>query len=912
MQMSLPLASSPYRPLVSSIVSSPQVDNEDVALDNGAESGTDPSISEESDEANPAGGEVCAGGLLQQLLLRSAGVSTATPTATNSVKVLQADVVVDTLRDAGLYPYQSLIREIMRAGWLANILVASPTGSGKSFVIYEAAHCARQLGGTVYVGEPLIALVEQVYAACRGRGFATAMRTGPSSRGEEGRDATVVVCTYEVLAKMGNERGLPGAVCVVIDEVHFLAVPDRGPVIQEILQTARVMSLPIFALSGTIPNSISVARFLSACNALPTKVVGALRRPIELKHYYYDATSTKRAQGDGFGFSLLRPASSGRVPALDDKFLGGVHTKQDLLLLIRGLAHWDCLPALLVAFKCSLLETFAQYCAGEDLLDRKQKSVVSLACRRMLKLIPEEDRVLFDWLVALLSRGIALHQSQLPTQYLELVCLLAAKRCVKLVFSTSTLSAGIDLPVRTVVLLGYRIPRRQRSGGVLFETIDPLLLNQLCGRAGRPGLETEGNVVFTGKGWAGYTSAQALMLLPLPPVIPTTEFSVGDVLRSIRSHRSLVLDRLVFEDASVQALALAAEESGAIAEEAIDFMRGRCTDGTLFSMERCQAAAQAVEALSCAPAAALAHCAVEGDRHIVLRDRDRLGFVVVTSAPTEASLSAGKRADSFEVVLQRGGATQARQTQRRKKGLTLPLHLVGETVRAKAAAKALLEANLDETEQAFASVLRNVESTVRALRLSPSFEAYDDIARELAAAGCVTVGALTLKGRAAAEIRTCPDPVLLVDLLTRGSFGAAEYVELASLAVGSGSPDDARTGRLAPEVEDELRRRVTPSAVAFNQATAAWVSGLRLADVLLASQTLSVGGFCRHLTRVHDCLVDMSGAYDVLGVPEPAALLDAKASVARPFSLPFLRRGVGRVQLDQWDVEGEVDELETP
>jgi hypothetical protein len=127
----------------------------------------------------------------------------------------------------------------------------------------------------------------------------------------------------------------------------------------------------------------------------------------------------------------------------------------------------------------------------------------------------------------------------------------------------------------------------------------------------------------------------------------------------------LVLDRLVFEDASVQALALAAEESGAIAEEAIDFMRGRCTDGTLFSMERCQAAAQAVEALSCAPAAALAHCAVEGDRHIVLRDRDRLGFVVVTSAPTEASLSAGKRADSFEVVLQRGGATQARQTQRR-------------------------------------------------------------------------------------------------------------------------------------------------------------------------------------------------------------------------------------------------------
>jgi len=150
------------------------------------------------------------------------------------------------------------------------------------------------------------------------------------------------------------------------------------------------------------------------------------------------------------------------------------------------------LPAMVVAFSCAGLDRTAEGLGTVDLLPaRRSKARVHFEFQRMRAALPPEEWSLFGELLELAQRGIGVHHSRKPKHYLELLPRLVRLGKVRLVLATSTLSAGIDLPVRTVVFGGgLRMP-----GGKGFRTIEPNLFHQICGRAGRPGQETEGNVV---------------------------------------------------------------------------------------------------------------------------------------------------------------------------------------------------------------------------------------------------------------------------------------------------------------------------------------------------------------------------------------------------------------------------------
>ena len=175
-----------------------------------------------------------------------------------------------------------------------NLLIQSPTGSGKTFAICEAARLVldSSAGEILYVAEPLIALAEQVYNRLGGeREARCALRTGPSRRGGDD-ESRVVVCTYEVLARicLSSPQRLDCCSTIVIDEIHYIA-SDRGPVIQEILQATQTKN--IVALSGTLPNKAQFARFLSSLNGLPTYIAGADTRPVPLSFSVYDVGSSR-------------------------------------------------------------------------------------------------------------------------------------------------------------------------------------------------------------------------------------------------------------------------------------------------------------------------------------------------------------------------------------------------------------------------------------------------------------------------------------------------------------------------------------------------------------------------------------------------------------------------------------------
>lgn len=792
------------------------------------------------------------------------------------------------------YAYQEAAYSLLEGSEVLNLLVASPTGSGKTSVIVHAARLAVERNERIVVAEPLIALVEQVYAKLVSSlpGASVDMRTGPSVKeAHAGLPADVTVCTYEVLASCctgaSNDDARTTTMSlvrrVVIDEFHFIG-EDRGPVIQEILDWCRKERAPIVALSGTLINELEVGEFVSGVNGYPTVVVGASRRPVPLNFYYYDC----RLNGSNERrFCTLRPRThwelSGAAAAPDYQKIGGLRGRQDLLRLVAGLRSWDCLPALLVTFSCKKLDNWAEDVAsGNDFLTRGQRHMVVRAFKEMLAGIPAEDKVLFERLERLARRGIGLHHSHLPVQYLELVSHLAEHRCLMLVLSTSTLSAGINLPVRTVCLCSARIPKKNAEGGMDHEVLDPLLFHQLAGRAGRPGFETVGNVVVVGMGSEGWTAAAALLERPMTPVRPTSAFCSGDVLRAALTGRQIAMDRLVFSSSEAAQDAEISRASRALWRRAALLV----DDEPLLSLAE-QACSSAMALLG-APEQVLSEKAGFPTAPAArwLRDKGRRGFEV---SAEEAAIKLCENSSS---------------SGRRRAGAVVHASVFDAVLKVREARATLLAVcGADQSPMLLwplASILRNTKEDEQGLARHAEVEEYATLESRLKDAGFLdkATGAPTRKGKAASHIRSCEKPEVLVDLVlgSMAELSAPEFVRLASLVIASGTKRDDDPPPEEPEHEWEqlLVERLPTATAAFNRATELWASGSSLFEIE-AETGVSCGQFARHVVRANSLLCELAYARRELGLGGSRALVDASRSLCR--GLPFAKRGGGRVPI---------------
>lgn len=759
----------------------------------------------------------------------------------------------------GLYAYQRIGRDLLHAPGEKNLLVASPTGSGKTRIIENCVALALERGQRIFVAEPLIALVEQIYTrlspSC---GASICMVTGPSRKGDP--DADVVVCTYEVLARIASSdpARLDGCPCVVLDEFHFLGT-DRGAVLQEILAHCQ-SGRSVVALSGTMPNVLDLGAFLSRINGFPTHVIGAPRRPIDISFYNYACAGDR--------MSTLRPTL--RPPPFDSRRVGGIFDRQALLRFLAQLGAWDCHPSLLVSFSCRRLDEMANWALGAVSIDRSARRDVAVGFTKLLKCVPAEDRELFSIYRNLADHGVAVHHSQCPAPYLELVSWLAERRALKLVFSSSTLSAGINLPVRTMCLLSARVP--QKSGdGITHQDISPLLFHQLVGRAGRPGYESVGNCVILTKTQADYGCAQALMQCIVPPVLPQSGFSPGDVLRALRDRRSLQTE--------IQALACPIEHALGL-RVARDL---RCRDS----------------ALACTgPHAALVQKHVAAAVELLRAPRALLSFVQV---PSEVALEIAFRQGGF-VVGPPGapGELVLPLTKGKRAAQRMPFEDAGAIFSLKEHCRCLLELLPDDEDLRRARDLCFVHAqNARALASSPLQEEFE---RAVAALGSAVHRdgevALTALGAAACEVRTCPAPQRALEALLRGRMpDENSALAFASLSLQEGAAGDGDLAELQGSLHDArcvLRNEaLAPLAAEFEGASPLWAAavlcwawGSPLCDL---QELVPVGTFCRHVTRVADCCVELAAALRALGAD---GSLFEHASDRISHGLPFLKRGV--------------------
>ncbi|MFE9397775.1 DEAD/DEAH box helicase [Streptomyces flavidovirens] len=420
------------------------------------------------------------------------------------------------LYDFELDPYQIEACKALEAG--KGVLVAAPTGSGKTIVGEFAVHLALAERRKCFYTTPIKALSNQKFQDLVRRYGAdkVGLLTGDNSVNP---DAPVIVMTTEVLRNMlyAGSQALRGLAYVVMDEVHYLSDRFRGAVWEEVI-IHLPDSVTLVSLSATVSNAEEFGDWLDTVRG-DTEVIVSEHRPVPLWQHVLagrkmydlfeesdDGRGGRRevnpdlvrmarmengtpsfARGRGRG--NMREADRERERRQRSRIWTPARPE-----VIERLDSAGLLPAITFIFSRAACEAAVQQCmyAGLRLNDQDERMLVREIVEERTASIPGEDlHVLgyYEWLEGL-ERGIAAHHAGMLPTFKEVVEELFVRGLVKAVFATETLALGINMPARSVVL-----EKLVKWNGEQHADITPGEYTQLTGRAGRRGIDVEGHAV---------------------------------------------------------------------------------------------------------------------------------------------------------------------------------------------------------------------------------------------------------------------------------------------------------------------------------------------------------------------------------------------------------------------------------
>ncbi|MDO9174037.1 MAG: DEAD/DEAH box helicase, partial [Actinomycetota bacterium] len=377
-----------------------------------------------------------------------------------------------------------------------SVLVAAPTGSGKTVVAEYAIDAAVADGKRAFYTAPIKALSNQKY-------HDLVERLGPQQVGlltgdnNINGDAPVVVMTTEVLRNMIYARSpaLRDLAVVVLDEVHFLQDTYRGPVWEEVIIHLAV-SVRLVCLSATVSNAHELAEWITTVRG-PTRAILEDRRPVRLDNHYLLGDRTHDR------LHLLPVLVNGR-PNHDAMRLDaeGARTNRDRkggktmgrrklytpsrLEVVETLDRNGMLPAICFIFSRNQCDEAAKSClaAGVRLTTGADRDRIrEIVDARLGSIDPADLAVLgYGQFLAQLEAGLAAHHAGMVPPFKEVVEACFVEGLVKMVFATETLAVGINMPAKTVV-----IEKLSKFTGDHHTFLTPGEYTQLTGRAGRRG-----------------------------------------------------------------------------------------------------------------------------------------------------------------------------------------------------------------------------------------------------------------------------------------------------------------------------------------------------------------------------------------------------------------------------------------
>jgi len=458
------------------------------------------------------------------------------------------------------FPLDSFQEEACRALALGNgVLVAAPTGAGKTVVGEFAIHLALAKKQKVFYTTPIKALSNQKYQEL-------CVRYGESRVGiltgdnNTNAGAEIVVMTTEVLRNMiyANSLNLMNLGFVIMDEVHYLADRFRGAVWEEV-----ILHLPrdvkLVSLSATVSNAEEFGAWLDEVRG-STSIIVSEKRPVPLnQHVLFGNEMIDLFQGSGDQNRVnpelaAKHAAKLRSPAIRStrpgKYRGNYQNEPKIPKLskpetISLLREQDLLPAIFFIFSRAGCDAAVRACQYTDLglTSSAERSAIREIVEERCRSIADEDLSTlgyFDWLASL-ERGVAAHHAGMLPAFKEIVEELFLKKLVKVVFATETLALGINMPARTVVL--DRLDKYNGEGRV---QITPGEFTQLTGRAGRRGIDPQGHSVIQWAANLDPANVAGLASKRLYPLIssfrPTFNMAVNLITAFTRARAREVLE----------------------------------------------------------------------------------------------------------------------------------------------------------------------------------------------------------------------------------------------------------------------------------------------------------------------------------------------------------------------------------
>ncbi|MFT3875180.1 MAG: DUF3516 domain-containing protein [Propioniciclava sp.] len=341
-----------------------------------------------------------------------------------------------------LYPHQDeAILEVLSG---ANVIVTTPTGSGKSLIATGAHLAAWASGGRTYYTAPIKALVSEKFFALVDTFGAdqVGMVTGDAAVNS---DAPIICCTAEILANIALREGRDAEVTqVVMDEFHFIADRDRGWAWQ--VPLIELPQAQFIIMSATLGDTTRLVKTLESSTGRPTAVIADAVRPVPLSY---------RWSLDPVHETIAEIIQTGQAPVYV------VHATQ-----------------------AAAVER-AQALLSQGIVDASRRKQISEALRGFAF-----TSGFGKTLEKLLLAGLAVHHAGMLPRYRRLVETLAQRGLLAVVCGTDTLGVGINLPIRTVLFNALTKFDGRRS-----RVMRSREFHQIAGRAGRAGFDTIGYVV---------------------------------------------------------------------------------------------------------------------------------------------------------------------------------------------------------------------------------------------------------------------------------------------------------------------------------------------------------------------------------------------------------------------------------
>lgn len=409
----------------------------------------------------------------------------------------------------------------------SGVLVAAPTGSGKTVVGEFGCWLALQTGKKCFYTTPIKALSNQKYhdLVARYGADSVGLLTGDQSVNSE---ADVVVMTTEVLRNMlyAGSRTLQGLGYVVMDEVHYLADRFRGAVWEEVI-LGLAPDVDLICLSATVSNAEEFGEWLDEVRG-DVAVVVSEKRPVDLAQHMLvneqvidlfvngkvnqkllklergearnqrdDSRRPRGRSGKGkrnvsFGSGRYGGAAASRYRDRGDDRRKTLRPSRGQM--VRGLAKENLLPAIVFVFSRAGCDGAVQQLLGTNIVltNSVERSELMRIAEKYSAQLTYDDKLALGWdnFVEALGRGIAAHHAGLLPAFKAIIEEGFTRGLIKVVFATETLALGINMPARTVL-----IERLVKYNGEAHVDITPGEYTQLTGRAGRRGIDTEGHAV---------------------------------------------------------------------------------------------------------------------------------------------------------------------------------------------------------------------------------------------------------------------------------------------------------------------------------------------------------------------------------------------------------------------------------